>query len=361
MSKNPIIFLSLFFLVFELNAQPSTSGNEVKKTLSVLPVIYYTPETRWVFGAGAVSNFNLGKAEHTYESQLAAGIAYSLRKQFLSYLSGRLFFPENQALLFGELGWYDYVYFYFGQGMNINEENEELFLARFPRIRLNYALKFSENWYLGAGFRFDSFDIFEKEGMGQLAGGEVIGENGGRNSGFGPLILYDSRDDQLYPVSGSYFEGSLMGHGKVLGSDFTYLRAFADFRKIQMITTNHLIVLNAISELTFGEVPFFALPQLGGNRVLRGLFEGKYRDKNQLIFQSEYRYKFAKRWGMTLFGGLGNAFSQENPPEWKKSKFAYGLGGRYQLNKQKKLNLRLDIAHSPGEPFQFYFTFGEAF
>ncbi|WP_144603382.1 BamA/TamA family outer membrane protein [Algoriphagus algorifonticola] len=362
-SSQKTFLLFLIFFAFTQKAFSQASVQEKSKdwTLSVLPLVYYTPETRWVFGAGAVSNFNLGDSVSTYESQLAAGVAYSLRKQFLSYLSGRIFTPGNKELIYGEVGWYDYVYFYFGQGMNVSQENEEVYSAKFPRVRINYAWALGSNWYLGGGLRFDAMDIYQKEESGQLVNDGILGNEGGRNSGLGPVVLYDSRDNQLYPVDGAYFEASIQGYGKALGGEFPYARIFADYRKIIPIGKNQIIATQGLTEMTFGDVPFFALPMLGGNRLMRGLFEGKYREKQVVVLQAEYRYKFAPRWGITAFSGLGNAFSQENPFVLSQTKFTYGAGGRFQLNKRKRLNLRLDLAHSPGEPFQFYFTFGEAF
>ncbi|WP_169719245.1 BamA/TamA family outer membrane protein [Algoriphagus mannitolivorans] len=330
-------------------------------TFAVLPVVYFTPETKWVFGVGGVSTFNLDSISTTYESQLTAGLAYSLRNQFLSYVSGRIFSPKNRSLWYGEMGWYDYVFFYFGQGMNVNQDSEEIYSAKFPRLRFNYVRNIGKNWFLGGGFRFDGMNIFELQEDGALANGEIIGSQGGRNSGLGPLILHDSRNNQLYPESGVYFEAGLQAFGGIFGGEFSYVRAISDFRKILPLGKNQVFAAQAFSEITFGDVPFFALPMLGGNKLLRGLFEGKYREKNLFALQAEYRYKFLPRWGIVAFGGTGNAFSSENPLHFNLTKITYGVGGRFQLNQEKKLNLRLDLAHSPGEPFQFYFTFGEAF
>jgi hypothetical protein len=57
-----------------------------EKAIFIFPLVYYTPETRWVFGVGGATNFNLGDLADTYESQTVFGVAYSLRKQFLSYM-----------------------------------------------------------------------------------------------------------------------------------------------------------------------------------------------------------------------------------------------------------------------------------
>jgi len=333
-----------------------------KPTISVLPLIYYTPETKWVFGGGAVATFKLGnKDTETYESQLTAGVAYSLRKQILTYASWRIFTPSNNDLFIGEIGWYRYVYYFYGIGNDVSESNRESYSAKYPRIRFDYARQIIPNLYLGVRYGFDNYEIYDLYPDGQLITSDLQGAQGGNVSGAGPLLVYDSRDNQLYPQTGNYAELSLQQYGGYLGSDFKYKRFLIDLRKIFSIQENQVIATNLYSEITSGQIPFYAFSNMGGNKRMRGLFEGKYRDRNSVILQGEYRYKFLPRWGAVLFSGVGNVFSAENKFHLQHTKLTYGAGGRFQLSKKKKLNLRLDLAHSPGEDLQFYFTFGEAF
>ncbi|EIM72761.1 outer membrane protein/protective antigen OMA87 [Nitritalea halalkaliphila LW7] len=65
---------------------------------------------------------------------------------------------------------------------------------------------------------------------------------------------------------------------------------------------------------------------------------------------------------MVGFAGLGAVYGQD--AAWSglsDLRFAYGTGLRFRLSQKEKLNLRLDVAHAPGDGFQFYLTFGEAF
>lgn len=333
-----------------------------KPTISVLPLVYYTPETKWVFGAGAVGTFKLGNEDSdTYESQLTAGLAYSLRKQILTYASWRIFTPSNKDLFIGEIGWYRYVYYFYGIGNDVLDENQESYSAKYPRIRFDYARQLIPNLYLGVRYGFDNYTIYDLNPDGQLVKTGLEGTQGGVVSGLGPLLVYDSRDNQLYPQTGNYAELSFQQYGSYIGSDFQYNRLLVDLRKLFSIKENQVIATNLYSEFTSGSVPFYSLANMGGNKRMRGLFEGKYRDRNSVILQGEYRWKFLPRWGAVLFSGVGNVFSAENKFEFQNTKLTYGAGGRFQLSKKKKLNLRLDLAHSPGEDLQFYFTFGEAF
>lgn len=356
-----IIVLLIFAFLPITKAQENQESEKSSLSVAVLPLIYYTPETSWVFGAGAVANFNLGRGIQTYESQVAAGLAYSLFDQVLSYSSWRIYTPENKDLFLGEIGWYRYVYFFYGIGNQVEESDQEVYDARYPRLRFSYARQLMSNFYIGFRYSFDNFKITQLEQGGLLETNNYVGKEGGIISGLGPLLIYDSRDDQLYPTRGNYLESSFQQFGDYLGGDFKYSNLLIDARKLFPLKKDQVLATNLFAQFNSQGTPFFALGQLGGNKVLRGLFEGKYRDRNLVALQGEYRWMFLERWGAVAFGCVGNVFSAENPFQVDQSKVAYGLGGRFKLTKKKKLNLRLDLAHSPGEDLQFYFTFGEAF
>lgn len=330
------------------------------KAIFILPLVYYTPETRWVFGVGGATNFSLGDSIDTYESQAVFGVAYSLRKQFLSYANWRIFTPQNKNLFSGEVGWYDYVYFFYGIGNEVKESDSETYSARFPRLRFDYAKQISPSSYLGVKTVLDQYSFSGFDPAGKLANEDFIGKEGGWNVGLGPSFIIDSRDNPIYPGSGWFSETYFLRFGKPWGGDYPYWEIGGDLRNYRSLSQSVIWANQIAAKITTGETPFFALPLLGGNRSLRGLFEGKYRDSNVAFFQSEIRKSIGNRWGLVGFAGVGNVFSDLNSIA-DRAKIAYGAGGRFRLSKAKKLNLRLDLAHSPNEGMQFYFTFGEAF
>lgn len=356
-----LIILILLYLSVD-RPQAQTDSTSLKPTFAVLPVVYFTPETSWAFGVGAVSNFKLGaNRENTFESQVAVGFAYTLFDQVLSFSSWRIFSEDNKNLFSGELGWYDYVFFFYGVGNEVSEEDRESFDARLPRLRFDYLRRVSDNFYAGFRYHYDDFDIKSIKESGLLEKGSFTGEDGGKVSGVGPMVYYDSRDSQLYPTSGTFVESSLQYFTSFVGSDFRYWRWVVDVRKVHPVAENQHFAWQAFSEIQAGTPPFYTLSQMGGNRLMRGLFEGKFRDKNMAAIQGEYRWKFLPRWGAVGFAGMGNVYSNERKFQIGNTKTTYGIGGRFQLSKREKLNLRLDFAHSPGEEFRFYLTFAEAF
>jgi outer membrane protein assembly factor BamA len=99
---------------------------------------------------------------------------------------------------------------------------------------------------------------------------------------------------------------------------------------------------------------------MGGANIMRGYYAGRFRDKNQGVFQAEYRVPVAGRIGVVGFAGIGNVGPAFKDIDFQYLKYSYGGGVRIALNKVEKLNLRLDYGlgeHSKG----FYLQLGEAF
>jgi hypothetical protein len=66
-----------------------------------------------------------------------------------------------------------------------------------------------------------------------------------------------------------------------------------------------VLALQAVATMTAGDVPFYMLAQLGGPNVMRGDYEGRYRDRELLAVQLEYRFPILWRFGGTAFAGIG--------------------------------------------------------
>src|SRR5262249_3974825 len=109
-----------------------------------------------------------------------------------------------------------------------------------------------------------------------------------------------------------------------------------------------------------GNPPFYELCQFGAFGDIRGYQPGRYRDNRMFATQAEYRRILSKRWGFSVFGGIG-----EVAPSWNKFSAdnllpGGGLGARFNLSKQERINLRADIAYGKNG-WSWVFSLGEAF
>ncbi len=102
------------------------------------------------------------------------------------------------------------------------------------------------------------------------------------------------------------------------------------------------------------------MPKFGGSEMLRGYAEGRYLEKKYLAFQTELRLQIYKRFGMVIFGAMGEVAESFKDFQTDFVRFGYGFGLRYRLRKEEKLNFRIDFAFSE-EDFKFYIAAREVF
>ncbi len=327
-----------------------------------LPVVFYTPDTKLGGGAGGLSTFNFkSDSLRARRSSVTVGVVYTQLKQVLLYFPFQLF-PNNQKYwIAGEVGYFRYIFNYFGTGNEVSRDFLEKYDATFPRIRLNLSKKVAPNLYAGLRYAFDDFDFTKRDPSGLLVRNEVAGSNGGRISGIGAGFNYDTRNSIFFPDRGVLAEGIVYAESKATGSQFTYQRLSLDASKYWSLGKKQSVfALNTAAVFSFGEVPFHQMPVIGGTKRMRGYFEGEYRDKHLLLLQGEFRQPLFWRLGAVAFGGLGMVGRDFGTLHLQNTRYNYGAGLRILLDKAQKINIRADYGIGY-KTKGFYLTFGEAF
>ena len=121
-----------------------------------------------------------------------------------------------------------------------------------------------------------------------------------------------------------------------------------------------ILVGNLLGSFTRGDAPFNMLSEVGGGKRMRGYYQGRFRDDNLLLAQTELRLNIFRRWGGVLFASSAVLGNQKDILRFNDPKFTYGTGIRFTANRRDHLNIRLDYALGK-EGGNFYFTIGEAF
>ena len=93
---------------------------------------------------------------------------------------------------------------------------------------------------------------------------------------------------------------------------------------------------------------------------MRGYYRGRYRDKNMIAFQMEYRIPVWWRLGLVGFVGFGDVADKVSHFELLNFKYSVGWGVRYLLLSQERINVRLDFGIGGGSS-NLYITINEAF
>jgi outer membrane protein assembly factor BamA len=156
----------------------------------------------------------------------------------------------------------------------------------------------------------------------------------------GPVVQWDSRDDQFYPTKGQYASLSAMFYG----GDHNYQIYSLAWNSYHSLDENQILAFRAYFRSADGDVPFYALSQFGLRSDLRGYKSGKYRDRDMFAGQVEYRGLLRDPWGFVAFAGAGEVAPSYGDFNTENILASVGAGLRYRLGKAHPVNLRFDWA-----------------
>jgi outer membrane protein assembly factor BamA len=293
-------------------------------------------------------------------SQLSFGVTFTQRKQVLVFLPFTIFYDNNRYYFTGENGWYKYNYFYFG----IGEERvtKEIYDVTYPRVRLLAAQLIARNTYAGLRYQYESYNVTRTDPAGELASGRIAGSDFSRTSSLGLSVLKDTRDLVFYPHRGIFGEFYVLPTLRLFGADRNFTRVYLDVAHYKSLNRKVVLATNYVGSALMGHrIPFNQLSLLGGQKRMRGLLEGYFRDRNTLLTQAEVRWEMHPLLGLVGFGAAGFMGNERDIVRLSEPKFTYGLGLRLTAQKKNHLNIRLDYGLSPYSKGNFYATIGEAF
>ncbi|HVA98183.1 MAG TPA: BamA/TamA family outer membrane protein, partial [Bacteroidia bacterium] len=149
--------------------------------------------------------------------------------------------------------------------------------------------------------------------------------------------------------------------GNVLGSTFNYANYLLDMRKFLKIYKNQILAGQIICNVNNGDVPIRSLASLGGSDMMRGFYEGRFKDNDMAAGQAEYRIPVWWHFGVVGFFGVGEVSKTISEMAFNQLKYSAGGGIRYAISKSEKLNMRLDYGFTAQDKGVFYFNIAEAF
>jgi outer membrane protein assembly factor BamA len=360
------IFFTLFFTVLLLTAKGSTGDTiHFKKMQNVkllaIPVVYYAPETKLGAGAAGVLRF---KQKTEPDSMRHSNIMFALSitelRQIVLGAPFQLWFKREEYNVYGDASYQSVNYLFFGVGNHIPQYFRERYYATYPRLRVTALKRIYPHLYAGIKYSFDYTTITQLSDTGMLIKGKIAGSNGGISSGVGGTIKYDNRDNQFYATKGYYVEFFALTNSAVTGSNYRFDKYSLDMSTYVALPRKQVLAFNAYGIISTGDVPFYQMAVLGGDSKMRGLYQGRYRDKDAWILQAEYRVHLFWRVGVATFAGLGEIAPDLNQFYLKYAHFTYGAGIRGLIDEKQHLNVRFDVGVNNAH-LNYYFTIGEAF
>jgi outer membrane protein assembly factor BamA len=170
-------------------------------------------------------------------------------------------------------------------------------------------------------------------------------------------MIMDKRSNILTPQYGSYGELSVVSNN--LDDRWCY-KFKLDLRKYITFNAN-TFSFRLLNESVSGSPPFYEYTLFGGDKNARGYYYGRFREKNLMTLQGEYRSPLWWRFGLALFGGISKVYPSIDTMSVSHLKPNYGFGLRFLTDTKENINLRLDYSIGFDGQDGFYVYFGESF
>jgi outer membrane protein assembly factor BamA len=144
-------------------------------------------------------------------------------------------------------------------------------------------------------------------------------------------------------MHGRYYRVSFMPFLGSFGSHYKFTRLNFDLRQYFSVWGSHVLAYQIYVNLITGEPPFYKMSAFGGPNLMRGYPRRRFRDRDMIAFQTEYRMPLFWRIGVAGFAGAGQVAHRIGDVTIGDMKYSVGWGLRFQIDKKNHTNARLDM------------------
>jgi outer membrane protein assembly factor BamA len=375
MQKLSLIFVFFVFANFcfaqEMESpEPAESLSEAvppkedySKKLILLPIAYYTPETKFAGGLLAIKNLWKEKEGHTSNIMTTASVTFN--NQVMASIAPRLYFQGGEWELGGV---FFYSYFpnkYYGRGTENSLSSPEKYTENSFILAVSGGKNIYERLFIRGGFGQDLRKIIDYQ-----VGGEMEKEIQNIAQSLQVLSLnigleWDERDYPQAPRQGSWYRVTQSFYDpkdREGGKDLDHFRKIEfDLRQYVTLAPRWVAAGQLVaSEVQGDQVPFQYLNSIGGGSRMRGFYAGQYRDKALGMFQAELRFEKNIKWTPAIFAGVARIATKISDLNKTDSFYSGGAGIHYTIDPENRTKLRLDLGLTNKESGA-YFLIGEAF
>ena len=180
----------------------------------------------------------------------------------------------------------------------------------------------------------------------------------------GAFVLMDTRDSYYIPTKGGYRQLEYYSVPDWLGNDWEFEYWYLDLRQfipIRQPRKDILALRLQAMRAGGGPIPFYELAIDGSEYTLRGYYDGRFRDRDMISMNTEWRHNLWKIMDMHFFYDVGRVFGdifEEADLIPTDLHQAYGIGFRITI--PPNVVMRGDVGWSNTDQV-FYFNFGQTF
>lgn len=348
--------------LFHINPKKPRIQREKKIYFSILPIPGAVPG-----GAGralitsTTAGTYLGPQSTTNLSSANFAPYWNLHSRFGLPLRSSIWLKDNTWNIQGDIRFLRYPQYTWGLGSGNDYSEKTLVNYNYVRFYQSALKRITPYFFAGGGYNIDyrssiksddpSVDLKQFTGYNYGTSGSSV------SSGINLDLLYDTRNNSINPLPGSYFNLVYRVNPAFMGSNDSWHSLYLDYRKYVPMNPANKNQQNTLAFWSYfwtvlgGNAPYLDLPSIGWdpyNRSGEGIDQNRYRGKSLFYLESEYRRDittngllgFVAFANVNTVSGSGTIFKSWHP--------AAGTGLRIKFNKGSNTNIGMDYAFSKG-------------
>ena len=338
---------------------------------SLLPSAEYTLQTAFAVNLTANAAFFTGERTEDNISNIYLNLTYTQNKQLQVPLETNIWTKNNRYNIITDWRYAKYPQDTYGLGGKTIADSGYLIDFSNARFYQTVLKTIGTDLYVGLGYNLDYFwkvrevdpppgrvTDFQKYGLHPKSVSSGVTFN----------FLYDSRRNAINPEPGSYLNVIYRPNFTFLGSDNNWQTLLIDGRKYLHLPgdSKNMLAFWTFDWFTLqGDPPYLLLPSTASDTYVnmgRGYIQGRFRSKNLLYGESEYRFGLTRN---GLLGGVvflnAQSFSEPSTGRFEVVNPGWGGGIRIKLNKFSHTNIALDYGFGLHGSKGIFANLGEVF
>jgi hypothetical protein len=325
-----------------------------------IPTLSASPETGIKAGLSLDYFYRVSKKDTSTRVSFSwLSVSYSTRKQ-LNVDGYTSTFTAGEKYFFGFRGGYvnNYERYWGTSYENSHQDHVDLKYQRLfasGRVTRNVGKRrfIGLEYYYSNYYNLEVGDNFPIHSSLPLVNSSEVG-------GAGVAFNIDRRDNQFSPEEGMYLDINNSYFFDLRNGGYLYRSLNFDGRKY-LKRDKHVFAVQSVFQHFSDGVTMLEKHRFGGANVMRGFFQGRFRDNNLWALQTEYRYQLSNLIKLAAFASAGSTAPDLSSIFTNRVHFSGGTGLRFLFNKAKKVYLRGDVAVTSLGNIGYYFRIGDAF
>jgi imidazolonepropionase-like amidohydrolase len=193
--------------------------------------------------------------------------------------------------------------------------------------------------------------VFDQTRVGTYGGkalsDTLAGNQGGNEVAVSLNLAHDTRDHQFNPWYGHYIGVGAQVAPALLPNGHSFEKVVFDARGYASLAHRHVLAGRVLCQQAFGDVPFYYLPEFGGDTLGRGYVPFRFRDRVSVIGQLEYRFPVWSWLSGVAFADVGQFQPAVSKLRLDRFHPSIGFGPRFNFGSNESSIVGIDIGFTP--------------